>query len=157
MERKTFIYVPNKRQYLFIVDAVGREAVSDILAQVQANNASFELFQINGDRTPSELPKEIERWLHRRKMGTYLYAAVSWEKLNVITHISEEVGFTGEEAQYQGIGEKDKAVFCCRCHGMTRVQNSILHIECPYCLSTLSISDHYSKLKEAYLGYTDIQ
>lgn len=157
MERKPFIYVPNKRQYLFIVDAVGREAISDVLAQVQAKKAPFELFQLDGDGNPTELHSEIEEWLNKRKMGTYLYAAASWEKLNVITNISEEVGFMGEEAQYRGVGENENAVFCCRCHGITRVRNNILHIECPGCLSTLSISDHYSNLKEAYLGYTDIQ
>ncbi|WP_417898537.1 dimethylamine monooxygenase subunit DmmA family protein [Bacillus haimaensis] len=157
MERITLTYVPYKKHYVFCVDEAGFSEVAEVMMHVQSDQASYELFQVACVKDFTVWHTEMEERLFKQKMGTYLYVAASWDMLNVIKHIAIDVGFTDEEAQYRGIGEQEKAVFCCRCHGVTKVENILFCTKCPECGISLTISDHFSKNKEAYLGYTDIQ
>ncbi|MBM7618760.1 putative paraquat-inducible protein A [Bacillus tianshenii] len=157
MERKTLTYIPYKRHYVFCVDEAGLAEVANVMMHVQSDQVTYELFQVAGVKDFTEWQTELEEGLLKQKMGTYLYVAASWDKLNVIKRIASEVGFSEEEAQYHGIGEQEKVVFCGRCHGITSVKDNLFNIECPKCGIPLTISDHFSRKKEAYLGYTDFQ
>ncbi|MCA1321490.1 hypothetical protein LC085_16410 [Bacillus tianshenii] len=157
MERYTLNYAPNKRHYFFCVDEAGLSEIAEVMMHVQSDQASYELFQVVGVEDITVWRTEIEERLYNQKMGTYLYVAASWDKLNVIKRIAIDIGFTEEEAQYHGIGEQEKAVFCGRCHGVTRVKSDLINIECLECGISITISNHFSRKKGAYLGYTDFQ
>lgn len=161
MPRNTFTYIPNKRHYLFCVDENGKEELSSIIREVQRRQVSLEVFQIDRDVSSDRLQVEMLNRLSRQKMGTYLYIAVEWKRMDQVKKLAEEVGFTSEEASYIGLGARNKNVFCCRCHGINKSseeenKGGNNRIECSFCKIPLFVSDHYSKLRNSYLGYTEI-
>ncbi|MGG3468644.1 dimethylamine monooxygenase subunit DmmA family protein [Neobacillus pocheonensis] len=143
MEKVSF--VPGKRKYLFCADKQGMEILQPVIDLVIEKKLPFELFSI-------EHP--VFEWLSKQKMGSFLYVAMEWDKLHAMKQLAEEVGFSAEEMQYIGYGGQSENVFCCRCHGITEtIWQEKLEINCRHCDLLLEVSDHYSSLKNAYLGY----
>ncbi|HLO11018.1 MAG TPA: dimethylamine monooxygenase subunit DmmA family protein [Pseudoneobacillus sp.] len=146
-------FIQGKRKYLFLVDQIGIELLKPIIDHTIEKNNSFEAVFL-GELIEGETEKtNIEQWLSKQKMGTYLYVALPWNKLLETKRLIEKIGFTEEEVQCIGYGHKQIHVFCCRCHGITTVTNGEDFIPCQYCQLELEITDHYSSLRDAYLGY----
>jgi hypothetical protein len=161
MPRNTATYIPNKRHYLFCVDVIGKEVLSSIIHEVQGRQASLEVIQIDKHVSSDRIHVAMLDRLSRQKMGTYLYIAAEWKRLEQLKKVAEEVGFTSEEASYIGLGARNINVFCCRCHGINKsleetIEAGNSRIKCSFCKIPLSVSDHHSKLRNAYLGYTEI-
>lgn len=147
------IIIPSKRKYLFLADQQGMTILNPIIEQAIINNNSFEVVFLGGN-IELEFPRtDIIQWLINQKMGTYLYVALPWRELNPLKLMLEEVGYSEEEYHSFGYGDKPKNVFCCRCHGITEVANEEVEISCPHCHLLLEVSEHYSSLRNAYLGY----
>jgi dimethylamine monooxygenase subunit C len=152
MKNQQFI-VQRKRKYLFLADQQGMTILNPIIEQAIINNDSFEVVFLGG-KIDQEFPEtDINQWLINQKMGTYLYVALPWGELNQIKLIIEEVGFSEEEYHSFGHGDKPRNVFCCRCHGITDLANEEVEISCRHCHLLLEVTDHYSPLHDAYLGY----
>ncbi|MFE7064850.1 hypothetical protein ACFVAD_22220 [Sutcliffiella sp. NPDC057660] len=161
MQRNIATYIPNKRHYLFCVDETGEEELSSLIREVQVRQASVEVIQIDKHVSSDRLQEEMKHGLSRQKMGTYLYIAVEWKRLDQLIIVAEDVGFTSEEASFIGVGTKNMNVFCCRCHGINmvsdiKIERGNFRINCSFCRISLSVSDHYSKFRNAYLGYSEI-
>ncbi|MEH7479542.1 dimethylamine monooxygenase subunit DmmA family protein [Neobacillus drentensis] len=149
MDSATF--VPGKRKYLFCTDEKGGAILQSIIDQVVDKNLSFEMVFIGKVQFT-----DLVAWLSEQRMGSYLYIAAHWNQLKTIKQLAEEIGFSEEEAQYIGYGEKEKNVFCGRCHGITTIDTENteqVEVDCIYCNLRLEISNHYSRLRDAYLGY----
>jgi dimethylamine monooxygenase subunit C len=152
------IFVEGKRKYLFCIDQKGMPKLAPIIEMVIEKNISFELYFIGAEYDKDQVVTDLSKWLSGQKMGSFLYVAVTWDKLKNIKKLSEDIGFSNEEVQFVGYGVKDICVFCCRCHGITELSkqhesSEQTIVNCCHCGLLLEISDHYSTLKDAYLGY----
>jgi dimethylamine monooxygenase subunit C len=143
-----FTFVPGKRKYLFCGDKEGLKRLQPIITEVTQHKLPFETGEVEST--------DLTSWLGRQRMGSYLYVCVSWKRIRDLKLLAENIGFTEEESQYIGHGERILNIFCCRCHGLTPAPDSKsnLLISCSHCHLNLTISDHYSSLRDAYLGYT---
>jgi dimethylamine monooxygenase subunit C len=144
-------FVHSKRKYLFLADEQGMTLLNPIIEQAKINNDPVEVVFL--DKQNDFQHADIAHWLSQQMMGTYLYVSLPWKELNSIKRKIKEVGFSEEEYQCFGYGEKTKNVFCCRCHGITEAANEEVEIACPHCQLLLEVSDHYSSLRDAVLGY----
>jgi dimethylamine monooxygenase subunit C len=143
--------VPNKRKYLFLADRIGMTILNPMIKQAKINNESIEIVLFNKQIDFQQT--DINQWLGEQLMGTYLYVSLPWEELHPFKQKVEEIGYSEEEYQCFGYGEKIKNVFCCRCHGITHVGNEKVEVICLHCNLLLEVSDHYSTLRDAFLGY----
>lgn len=152
-------FVPGKKKYLFCADLKGKVILQPIMEQVIDKNADFEFFFLENKQNSVPTFTNLSKWLSGQRMGSYLYIAAPWSQFKFIKQLADEIGFSEEEAQFIGYGEKEKKVFCCRCHGITRLeveQKELLEVNCIHCDLLLEISNHYSRLRDAYLGYVDV-
>lgn len=146
-------FVAGKRKYLFCADQKGKVMLQPIIDLVTKKNLPSEFVLIESDQNQVLVTQKLFKWLSNQKMGSYLYMVAHWHHLKAIKPIAEDIGFSEEEAQYIGHGEQEKQVFCCRCHGMTKIVPEKTEVNCMYCDLLLEISDHYSRLRDAYLGF----
>jgi hypothetical protein len=145
------VFVPNRRKYLFLADQQGMTIINPMIEQAKINNNPIEIVLFNKQNEIQH--SEIAPWLSQQMMGTFLYVSLPWKEINSIKRKIEEIGYTEEEYQCFGYGEKPKNVFCCRCHGITVAADEKAELACPHCHLLLEISDHYSSLRDAFLGY----
>lgn len=148
-------FVTGKRKYLFCGDNKGLERLTPIIKNVMKENVSFEVVYI-GEKEETD----ITLWLRNQKMGTFLYIAMEWSMLEDFKHLALECGFSEEEAQFIGHGVRMIDVFCCKCQQKTKIKGEDfgrLLMTCSHCHLKLSVSDHYSPLRGAYLGYTTLE
>jgi dimethylamine monooxygenase subunit C len=148
-------FVPSKRKYLFYGDQKGMKRLTPIIKKVMKENVSFELVYL-GEKEETD----ISLWLQNQRMGSYLYIAMDWSKLEGFKHLALECGFSKEEAQFIGHGVRMIDVFCCKCHQKTKINGEglgKLHTTCPHCHLKLSVSDHYSPLQGSFLGYATLE
>jgi dimethylamine monooxygenase subunit C len=150
MKNQQFL-VPSKRKYLFLADQQGMTILNSMIKQAKMNNYPIEKVVL--EKQNEFLETRIAFWLSQQLMGTYLYVALPWKEINSIKLKVEEIGYSDEEYQCFGYGEKIKNVFCCRCHGITNVRYEDVEIACPNCHLLLEVSDHYSSLRDAFIGY----
>ncbi|WNB91714.1 dimethylamine monooxygenase subunit DmmA family protein [Bacillus sp. NEB1478] len=139
------VFIGNKRKYLFCADQQGMKLLSDVMEQASEK----EIFRFEDERDWTEFTSFLEK----QKIGTYLYVSLPPNDLSQARKLSEDAGFSEGDAQFIGYGEKVVRVFCCRCHGINKKVDKQLEIFCQHCGLELSISDHYSKTHDAYLGY----
>jgi dimethylamine monooxygenase subunit C len=134
--------------YLFCGDKEGINRLQPIIKEMIDQKLPWESRELEST--------ELTSWLGRQKMGSYLYVCVSWKRIRDLKLLAENIGFTEEESQYIGHGDRSVNMFCCRCHGVTPIPESQSkhRINCSHCQIMLTISDHYSLLRDAYLGYT---
>jgi dimethylamine monooxygenase subunit C len=142
-----------KRKYIFITAKDGIPILKPIIDQVKEEKVPIEMLFVNKRIEHEIIATDIEQCLRQQKMGTYLYVALPWARLRSMNVLIEKIGYSSEEAQYIGYGPRKINVFCCRCHGITETNEDHGEIECMQCHLELSISDHYSSLRDAYLGY----
>jgi dimethylamine monooxygenase subunit C len=141
--------VPNKRKYLFLADRIGMTILNPTINKI--NNESIEIVLFNKQIDFQQT--DINQWLGEQLMGTYLYVSLPWEELRTFKQKVEEIGYSKEEYECFGYGEKIKNVFCCRCHGITHVGIETVEVICLHCSLLLEVSDHYSTPRDAFLGY----
>lgn len=151
---RTASYIAQKRHYLFCIAEKNLEHLAEIITKVKENNQTFEVFGLKD--TDSLIV--LQNWLEKQKMGTYLYIAAEWNELHLYKEMAESAGFSDEEAQYIVVGKKKRKVFCCRCHGITEACEADIQVKnnqlsCIHCQLSLAVSDHYSRIRDAYLGY----
>jgi dimethylamine monooxygenase subunit C len=137
--------VSGKRKYLFYADQIGMQILQPVIGKVKVLMLTYEM-AFEGEH-------DLSMWLIEQKMGSYLYVAAPWSNLKSIKLLAEDIGFSAEEAHYIGYGDRRINVFCCRCHGLTESDGTVAEIICRHCQLLLEVSDHYSSLREAYLGY----
>jgi dimethylamine monooxygenase subunit C len=141
--------VPEKRYYLFCADEEGIKLLQPLIDVVKDRNISYEI-QIVKDNWSNTLFSE---WLSMQKMGSFLYVSAEWNTLKKLKQLAEDAGFSEEEAKYIGYGKEQIKVFCCRCHGISVLEKGKPERNCDHCGLLLEVSDHYSKLRDAFLGY----
>jgi dimethylamine monooxygenase subunit C len=141
------IYIPGKGKYIFCGDIEGLRYLQPIILNIEENNLSFEILDI--------ADPQLEKKLSEQKMGTYLYGAANWDDVKGLERLASEIGYCDEESQFIRLGDQQFQIFCCRCHGLTTVSEIKVNeeIACNHCELLLLISDHYSPLRDAYLGY----
>jgi dimethylamine monooxygenase subunit C len=98
--------------------------------------------------------KALEYLLSEQKVGTELLYMCNWPKLTKLVKLAQSVGFTQDEIQSCGTGERQAKVFCVKCYRLIErpAQNKIT---CEHCGISLAVSNHYSHRLEAFLGYVD--
>ncbi|WP_413303324.1 hypothetical protein AA0X95_25860 [Bacillus sp. 1P10SD] len=141
--------IPGKRHYLFCADEKGMKLLQPLIDGIKDGNISYEI-QIVKDNFSHTL---ISEWLSMQKMGSFLYAAAEWNSLKHLKLMAEDAGFSEEEAHYIAYGKQQIQVFCCRCHGISVLEKSQIERNCDHCGLLLEVSHHYSKLRDAFLGY----
>lgn len=143
-------FVPSKRKYLFCGDRVGMGILEPVMKIVDKEHLPSQ-FVLVEDKEKAD----ISCWLKNQKMGSYLYIAVEWSRLPDLKRMAEVSGFSDDEAQYIGHGVRFINVYCCKCQKKTKVNGELpdAFTICPHCHLKLSVSDHYSKRMESYLGY----
>lgn len=146
------IFVPGKKKYLFYTNQSGTSLLKPILDEAIAQNYPLEIIF---NKEKEQQLSDITQWLSRQKMGSYLYVALPWNEIDEMKSLIESIGFTAEESQFIGYGPQNIKVFCCRCHGITEEINIKVdqYLNCQHCQLLLVVSDHYSRQKNAFLGY----
>ncbi|SFE47218.1 hypothetical protein SAMN05428981_1062 [Bacillus sp. OV194] len=147
-------FVPGKRKYLICGDTYGIRLLQPITQKIMEQKTPFERMEITDE-------VKVRSWLSHQKMGCYLYVSAAWPEIERLKNITEDIGFLSEEeVQFIGHGDRVIHVFCCRCHGLTELKvthsetlQDGMEITCCQCALLLSVSDHYSSLRNAYLGY----
>lgn len=149
------VFVTGKRKYLFCGDNKGWEGLTPIIKKVMKENISFEVVYL-GEREETD----ISLWLLNQRMGSFLYAAMEWSKLDEFKHLAGECGFSEEETQFIGHGVRMIDVFCCKCHQKSKIDSrnmGKLPTTCSHCHLKLSVSDHYSPIRGSFLGYATLE
>lgn len=141
--------VPGKRHYIFCADEAGLKILQPLIDAVKEEKISNEIYMV---RENEDLEALME-WFNMQKMGCFLYAAAEWKTLKGIKQLAENAGFSDEEAQLIGSGKQQIRVFCCRCQGISVVDKGQQERTCDHCKLVLEVSDHYSPLRDAFLGY----
>ncbi|NLP51702.1 hypothetical protein [Bacillus sp. RO1] len=145
------IFQPGKRHYVLCGDEKGLNSLNPIKQILSNDQMSFEEIHLS-----LECSSEVDKKLEMQKIGTFLYVAAEGKKLRKVICTAEKLGYSSEEAQYIIVGKEKKRVFCCRCHFISTVNYTLNigeHVNCTACNLQLDLSDHYSPVKEAYLGY----
>lgn len=99
--------------------------------------------------------QEIFPILNEQVMGTKLFISGTWPMISEVKKIAYTAGFTDEEIQYKGIGQKNETVFCVKCYHLNRKKNEY-KIICEHCNTVLDVSTHFSRRLDAYLGYIKV-
>ncbi len=98
---------------------------------------------------------DLSNYLQQQKIGTHMIVIGTRETITEWEKIGTQVGFP-LDAIHKIVLEGDlKKVFCVRCYSLFPSQ-TIEHVLCKNCHSQLDVSNHFSKLHNAYLGYIHI-
>lgn len=144
-------FKPGKRHYILCGDMDGIKVLNPIKKSLLQQSLSFEEIHLFHACSP-----EVDITLGRQKMGAFLYVAAEGEKLREVMSLAKKLGYSSEETQFVRVGNEKKRVFCCRCHVISVLDNSFnkgSYVTCTSCKLELELSDHYSPIKDAYLGY----
>lgn len=146
MLTQDFSFVLGKRKYLFCADREGMEYVLPLHRACEEKKLPVDWVDASLSTT------ELEAWLSRQKMGSYLYLSGSWQTVSHVREIAQKAGFTEDDMQCKGVGPKLIQVMCSKCHGINPAfgQTKII---CRHCFLPLEVSEHYSRRLDAYLGY----
>lgn len=148
MKNGEAIFIKGKRKYLFCADEQGVKLLSHLIEMAKEEGISYEWLHI-----VDGYGLALQEIMSDQKMGTYLYVALPYSELKHVQVLAESIGYSYEEAQFIGYGEKTVQVFCCRCHGINIALENQMELVCDKCRLTMSVSDHYSALHHAFLGY----
>ncbi|RAS74554.1 dimethylamine monooxygenase subunit DmmA family protein [Priestia endophytica] len=100
---------------------------------------------------------KINQILHSQEIGTRLFLLGKWSIVEDIEKVAKVIGFTDEEIDIHGVGEKIDHIFCAKCYQFS-IKPDPLHDEttCSHCQIKLDVSNHFSKRLNAYLGYIHV-
>lgn len=142
------LFINGKRKYIFCGDDQGLKLLSSVMEKVIEEGLIHERFLLSDRKMPL-----LEDFLRSQKMGTFLYLAIPFSELQRFRTAIEDIGYSDEEVQYIGYGEKIISLFCCRCHEINKTKHEQKRLFCQGCGLDLEVSDHYSDLHDAFLGY----
>ncbi|MFV2048320.1 dimethylamine monooxygenase subunit DmmA family protein [Metabacillus sp. YM-086] len=101
--------------------------------------------------------EEIKQILHSQEIGTRLFLLGKWSTVDDIEKIANDIGFTNEEIDKHGVGEKTDHIFCAKCYQFNLKQDPLQEeATCSHCQTKLDVSNHFSKRLNAYLGYIHV-
>jgi|GEM_PF-2006285 hypothetical protein len=148
----------NVRKYLFFFDALGQNAARSRINECARANTAVEAHELTDEAFPdrSALLQQVRKCLSAQKIGTFLHVYAAWELLQPIRQMAAEIGFAEKEMELVGFGEKAKNVFCPGCQKMSTAAAGDAVLICRHCGLKLSVSSHYSRRLDAYLGYAVI-
>ncbi|MCQ6281199.1 dimethylamine monooxygenase subunit DmmA family protein [Bacillus sp. EB600] len=173
LEYPFFRLQPNCRKMLFLIDeSVLFESLTFI--DLHSINNIETIIYVKTDRQQEEildhlqhipqykinlLPtienEKIHAIFKEQKIGTKIFISGPWSMIYHIKDIANTVGFTDDEIQYNGFGQKDHKVYCVKCYSYNKMSNNKV-ITCEHCKVVLDVSNHFSKRLEAYLGYIQV-
>jgi dimethylamine monooxygenase subunit C len=116
--------------------------VKDKFRKHQPSPSAFSLVDVSGI-------------LNQQTIGTHLFISGKWPMIQTIKERAYEVGFSENEIQTMAIGPKEEKVFCVKCYSYN-LKKQENEISCDCCNTSLSVSNHFSKRINAYLGYINI-
>ncbi|QFT91040.1 hypothetical protein FIU87_20530 [Bacillus sp. THAF10] len=143
------VFVPGKRKYILIAKDNNDPLLLKIIDALKRTNSPFEQW-VYCDEKPLELVDVIKL----QKVGTYFYIALNQQAISILRPSLRGIGLTSGEVQYITTVAKEKTVFCSRCHEIFSVQEiGRGEVSCPACQLRLEVSEHFSTIKNAYMGY----
>ncbi|MGA4721506.1 dimethylamine monooxygenase subunit DmmA family protein [Fictibacillus nanhaiensis] len=142
------VFIEGKRKYIFCSDEHGLRVLSSVFEHVKKEKSAYEWYHFSAEKR--EL---LEEFLSKQKMGTFLYVVLPYSELHIVQTIAAHIGFSSDEAQFIEYSEKWISIFCCRCHELNRAEEQQTELTCHQCELKLEVSDHYSELHHAFLGY----
>jgi hypothetical protein len=147
-----FTFVAGKRNYLLFVQQNAATHAEPILCELQKNGLPYEWYELH-DEFDRQALTEL---LSRQKMGAYLYAAGSYQTVRQWKKLAEHIGFGADEMQVMALGPRQINLFCAGCQNIFQTGQRE-HVCCPSCGLVLTITPHYSRRLDAYLGYAEIR
>ncbi|WP_067727607.1 dimethylamine monooxygenase subunit DmmA family protein [Oceanobacillus damuensis] len=98
---------------------------------------------------------KLQTIFNNQVIGTRLYISGSWSMINFVKNVAYNSGFTDDEIQYNGLGQKKEKIMCVKCYAFNTNQtgDEIEEMICEHCNTKLEVSSHYSRRLGAYLGY----
>ncbi|CAG9620015.1 dimethylamine monooxygenase subunit DmmA family protein [Sutcliffiella rhizosphaerae] len=146
--RKEAVFIAGKRNYVLCGDDLGITLLNEIEERIQRDKGTYQIYYLN--KMNRSLLLEL---LEQMKMGTYLYLVADSKLLFDLKPALQKLGYSTCEAQYICHQMDHRMVFCSKCHQIFSVFSKVNCTNCPNCQLTLEVSEHYSKIKNAYLGY----
>lgn len=124
-----------------------------------ADNKSLYFQDILGERFSKITFSQdnMNQILQSQEIGTRLFLLGKWSMVEELKKMAISIGFTDEEMDIYGVGEKIDYIFCAKCYQFSMKPNP-LHGEttCSHCQTSLDVSSHFSKRLNAYLGYIHV-
>lgn len=142
------VFIEGKRKYIFCSDEHGLRVLSSVFEHVKKEKLAYEWYPFSAEKREC-----LEEFLSKQKMGTFLYVVLPYSELHTVQRMAKRIGFSSDETQYIGYGEKWISIFCCRCHELNRAEEKQTELTCHQCRLKLEVSDHYSEFHHAFLGY----
>ncbi|VEP16356.1 conserved hypothetical protein [Hyella patelloides LEGE 07179] len=97
------------------------------------------------------LQKKLREILERAYIGTRFYAIGSAQFIYDVENCARSFGMSEEEISLEVFDSKARRVYCSTCHTINYPVSTNL-ITCSGCGIKLEIWEHFSRLKNAYLG-----
>lgn len=144
---------PNKHKYLLFTDRSGLLDSLPIIVALGYQGLNIEVYFEQSVGKFDE--REIKPLLSGQKIGTELLLMGGWPTVAKLEKWAKQAGFTEDEIQLRGIGDKETNVFCIKCYRIVTKSVREERMACDYCGAALAVSDHYSPRLEAYLGFVD--
>ena len=169
-ESSIFNHQPNCRKMVLIIDEATLFESLPFIESLSINQIETNVY-VKSDQQQGELVNYLKQKLRNNinvlssfkseeagsifdehTIGTNLFISGSWSMIQNIKEMAYDSGFTDEEIQYKGIGQKNEKVYCVKCYSYNgKIKTD--EIECEHCNSVLDVSRHYSSRLDAYLGY----
>ena len=104
--------------------------------------------------TPSTLT-QLASTLKSAHIGVRLVLAGPPADIKAAAATATECGLVEEEITFLGEETGPLVLFCAHCRTTTTTTQAVgTELDCPGCTTTLAISDHFSRRKGAYLGFS---
>ena len=130
----TLEHIPANLQILFLGEAIERKDL-DIEQFDSAEN----------------LAARLQKILEQAYMGTRFYAVGSEQFVQNLRGLARSFGMLEEEINLEIVNRKARNIYCSTCHIINpQVRTNI--IICSGCGIKLEVWEHFSRLKNAYLG-----
>ncbi|MGD6964246.1 dimethylamine monooxygenase subunit DmmA family protein [Fictibacillus phosphorivorans] len=142
------VFINGKRKYIFCGDEQGLKLLSNVLEKGKEEGLTYDRYLLSDFKMTL-----LEDFLKSQKMGTFVYLAIPFLVLQQFRKALEDIGYLEEDVQYIGYGERKIPVFCCRCHEINMSNQEQNRLLCDRCSLELEVSDHYSAMHNAFLGY----
>ncbi|SDJ11620.1 dimethylamine monooxygenase subunit DmmA family protein [Alteribacillus bidgolensis] len=142
IETQFFLKINSQQESIF-----NYMALRNYLQEIPYNNAAI--------LPSSSYDKKVQSIFEKQKIGTNIFISGSFSMLDSLKQKAYEAGFSDEEIQYRGFGQKQEKIYCVKCYSYNK-KHSTQTIECENCNTILDVSDHFSRRLNAYLGYIDV-
>ncbi|WP_373228815.1 dimethylamine monooxygenase subunit DmmA family protein [Cohnella sp.] len=162
-------------KHLLFIDSSGILQAFPVLLALAELGGQLQLYSMNqSDNTASEAlrayakrmdislqtirgdwEKKVARIAESQTVGTRIMTFCDWSIYKRVKRIARQAGYSNEEIQGYGFGEKEESVFCARCYRMQLKPNES-EMTCVQCGAALIVSDHYSPRLEAFIGYIHV-